>query len=49
MYAYIDIYNYIKFAVRKCGSRSHSHIYMCAQKKELNGMLLKPVFLIVLN
>lgn len=49
MYVYIDIYNYIKFAVRKCGSCSYSHICMCAQKKELNGMLLKPIFLIVLN
>lgn len=41
MYADVDIYNYIKFAIKKCGSYSHSHTHICDQKKELNGMLLK--------
>lgn len=49
MYAGIDIYNYIKLAIRKCGLYSHSHICMCDRKKELNGMLSKTIFFIILN
>lgn len=49
MYADTDIYNYSKLAVRKCRSYSHSHICMCDWKKELNGMLLKTIFFIILK